>query len=118
DNSDWDDFLAFEQLERDGALGLRITEWLPFNAPVEKLKQMRAHHDANDPMLHTGMLKGFMDGSLGSQTAALKQPYADAPNTSGLPQYKQDELNSMTMERVNAGFQIGFHAIGDKSADM
>ena len=51
---------------------------------------MRAHHDPNDPMLHTGMLKGFMDGSLGSRTAAMKAPYADDPGNTGLPQYTQD----------------------------
>ena len=118
DNSNWADFLAYEQMEKDGKLGLRITEWLPFSAPLEQLKQARAHHDADDPMLHTGMLKGFMDGSLGSQTAALNAPYADAPQTTGLPQYKQEDLNRMTLERARAGFQIGFHAIGDKAAAM
>ena len=76
DFSDWEDFLVFEELEKAGKLNLRITEWLPFKAPLDELKRMRAHHDANDPMLHTGMLKGFMDGSLGSRTAALKAPYA------------------------------------------
>ncbi len=71
DNSQWEDFLTYEQLEKEGKLTLRISEWLPFDLPVEKLKEMRAHHPANDPMLHTGMLKGFMDGSLGSRTAAM-----------------------------------------------
>ena len=79
DNSDWEDFLVYEELEKAGKLNLRITEWLPFAAPLDDLKRMRAHHDANDPMLHTGMLKGFMDGSLGSRTAALKAPYSDDP---------------------------------------
>ena len=51
---------------------------------------MRAHHDLNDPMLHTGFLKGFMDGSLGSRTAAMKAPYSDDPGNTGLPQYTQD----------------------------
>ena len=59
-----------------------------------------------------------MDGSLGSRTAALLEPYADDPTNSGLPQYDQDELTKMTKERVNAGFQIGFHAIGDKGVQM
>jgi predicted amidohydrolase YtcJ len=118
DFSEWGDFLAYEQLERDGKLNIRITEWLPFASPVNELKKMRAHHDAHDPMLRTGMLKGFMDGSLGSQTAALKAPYADSANNTGLPQFKQDELNRMTVERARAGFQMGFHAIGDKAAAM
>jgi predicted amidohydrolase YtcJ len=118
DNSGWEDFLVYERLEKEGALHLRITEWLPFKAPLADLIQMRAHHDANDSMLHTGMLKGFMDGSLGSHTAAMKAPFSDDAKNTGLPQYTQDELNKMTLERAKAGFQIGFHAIGDKAAAM
>jgi predicted amidohydrolase YtcJ len=69
-------------------------------------------------MLHTGMLKGFMDGSLGSRTAALLAPYADDPKNSGLPQYEQAKLNEMMKERVAAGFQVGLHAIGDRGVEM
>ena len=118
DYSDWEDFLVFEQLEKEGKLNVRISEWLPFREPLEDLKRMRAHHDVRDPMLHTGMLKGFMDGSLGSRTAAMKAPFADDPKNSGLPQYTQDELNKMAVERAQAGFQLGFHAIGDRATAM
>ncbi len=118
DFSDWEDFLVFEELEKEGVLKIRISEWLPFKAPLPDLLKMRAYHDANDPMLRTGMLKGFMDGSLGSRTAAMKEPFSDDPGNSGLPQYAQAELNMMTVERSKAGFQIGFHAIGDKAAAM
>ena len=118
DNSDWQDFLVFEELEKEGSLHLRISEWLPFAAPLDDLKKMRAHHDLNDPLLHTSMLKGFMDGSLGSHTAAMKAPFADEPANTGLPQYTQPELNKMAVERAQAGFQLGFHAIGDQAASM
>src|SRR5262249_32975614 len=118
DNSDWEDFLVYEQLEREGKLTLRITEWLPFKESLEVLKQRRAAHPADDLMLHTGMLKGFMDGSLGSRTAALLAPYSDDPKNTGLPQFEQAKLNQMTKERADAGFQIGFHAIGDRGAQM
>jgi predicted amidohydrolase YtcJ len=118
DFSDWQDFLIYEELEKEGKLHLRISEWLPFAAPLEKLKEMRAHHDPADPLLHTGMLKGFMDGSLGSRTAAMKAPYADDPGNTGLPQYTQPQLNKMAVERAQAGFQLGFHAIGDQAAAM
>jgi len=74
DNSGWEDFLVYEQLEREGKLTLRITEWLPFSESLAVLKQRRAAHPADDLMLHTGMLKGFMDGSLGSRTAAMLAP--------------------------------------------
>jgi predicted amidohydrolase YtcJ len=118
DFSDWRDFLIYEELEKQGQLNIRISEWLPFVAPLPALIKMRAHHDAADPMLHTGFLKGFMDGSLGSRTAAMKAPYSDDPANTGLPQFTQDQLNKMVVERAQAGFQIGFHAIGDQAAAM
>lgn len=118
DNSDWEDFLVLEQMEKEGKLTARVTEWLPFNESVENLKKMRAHHPANDIMLHTGMLKGYMDGSLGSRTAALLGPYADDPHNSGLSRFTQEDLNQKVKERAAAGFQIGFHAIGDKGIEM
>ena len=64
------------------------------------------------------MLKGFMDGSLGSRTAALKAPYSDDPTNSGLPRFDQKNLDKMAIERAEAGFQLGFHAIGDRANDM
>jgi predicted amidohydrolase YtcJ len=118
DNSDWEDFLAFEALERDGKLTARVSEWLAFSDPLDVLKQHRAAHSAEDRMLHTTMLKGFMDGSLGSSTAALNAPYSDDPSSSGLARYQQTQLNAMTTERMAAGFQIGFHAIGDHAVEM
>ena len=118
DYSQWDDFQIYEELEHDGKLTARISEWLPFDDSIEDLNKKRDSHPASDNMLHTGMLKGFMDGSLGSKTAALLEPYRDDPKNSGLPQYEAAKLNAMTKERVLAGYQIGFHAIGDKGVQM
>src|SRR5437868_10317490 len=118
DNSEWENFLVYEDLESAGQLTARISEWLAFNDSLSVLQQHRAHHPQSDVMLHTGMLKGFMDGSLGSRTAALLQPYSDDPHNTGIPQYTQARLNSMIGERAAAGFQVGFHAIGDAGVEM
>lgn len=118
DYSDWEDFQTYEQLEREGKLTARISEWLTFDESLAELNRKRASHSASDHMLQTGMLKGFMDGSLGSKTAALLEPYNDDPKNSGLPQYDPAKLNAMTKERVLAGYQIGFHAIGDKGVQF
>jgi len=118
DFSTWDDWLVLESLERENKLPLRIAEWIDFNLPVAVLEQRRASHDFNDPILHLGMLKGFMDGSLGSRTAAMEAPYNDEPGNSGIPRFEQDNLNQMASERTIAGFQLGFHAIGDRANDM
>jgi hypothetical protein len=118
DNSEWEDFLALEELEHTHKLPLRIGEWMDFNQPVEVLKQRRASHPSDDLRLHLTQLKGYMDGSLGSRTAAMEEPYSDDPGNSGLPRYDQDKLNHMAAERAAAGFQLGFHAIGDRANTM
>src|SRR5271163_3308830 len=79
DYSDWENFPIYEEIEKDGKLTARISEWLTFDDPIEILNSERGSHPASDDMLHTGMLKGFMDGSLGSKTAALLEPYSDDP---------------------------------------
>jgi predicted amidohydrolase YtcJ len=125
DNSDagdaqvsWDDFKILEEIERNGKLTARVSEWMAFNDQLSNLQAHRDSHPRSDNLLHTGMLKGFMDGSLGSRTAALIDPYSDDAANFGIPQYQQETLNQMTKERVDAGFQIGFHAIGDKGVQM
>ena len=118
DFSTWDDWLVLESMEHTGKLPLRVAEWVDFNLPVAVLKERYASHDRNDPLLHLTQLKGFMDGSLGSRTAALAAPYSDDPNNSGIPRYEQDKLNQMSEERAAAGFQLGFHAIGDQANTM
>ncbi len=118
DFSDWEDWLVLESMEHTGELNLRVSEWLSFNLPLEVLKRRRASHPADDPLLHLGMLKGFMDGSLGSRTAALAEPYTDDPSNSGIPRYDQQKLNQLADARAAAGFQLGFHAIGDQANTM
>jgi predicted amidohydrolase YtcJ len=114
DNSSWQDFLAYGELKKGGKLTARITEWLPFDLPMERLQQMRSEGGTTDPWLKTGALKGFMDGALGTGTAALLAPYTDDSKTSGILESHPDDLNKMSIERDKAGFQIAFHAIGDR----
>jgi len=82
------------------------------------LDERRASHPADDLLLHTTMLKGFMDGSLGSRTAAMDAAYADDESNLGIPRYDQSKLNEMATARAADGFQLGFHAIGDLANDM
>ena len=115
DDYGWQNFLVFQQLQREGKLNVRVTEWLPFGAPLEHLKEMRAASNPNDPWLKTGQLKAFLDGSLGSRTAAMLAPYSDDAATSGILREDAKKLEQMSIERDRAGFQLAFHAIGDRA---
>ncbi len=94
---------------------MRVSEWLTFELPLAQLEQMRRDGGTTDPWLKTGALKGFMDGALGSTTAALLAPYSDDPKSSGILRVDPAELNRMSIERDRAGFQLAFHAIGDRA---
>lgn len=59
-----------------------------------------------------------LDGSLGSYTAALLEPYADRPETCGQPYYTQQEVNEFVLEAHCAGMQIAMHTIGDAAIEM
>ena len=115
DFSDWENFAIYKQLKEEGKLTVRITEWLPFLASLDELQNMRAQGGWTDPWLKTGALKAFTDGALGSRTAALLEPYSDDPSTSGILTNDPEKLKKMAIERDKAGFQLAFHAIGDRA---
>jgi len=114
-NDTWDDFRVYRELKSEGKLTVRITEWLPFAAPLERLEQMRREGGTTDPWLRTGALKMVTDGALGSHTAAMLAPYSDDVKTSGILTMEPEKLRSLAIERDKAGFQLNFHAIGDRA---
>lgn len=81
--------------------------------------QSRAHvgirHAFGGPMLRTGTLKGYGDGSLGSSTAWFFEPYADTPSTSGVPSAEMPHLYEHISAADKNGLQVMIHAIGDKT---
>ena len=115
DFSEWEDFRVFGDLKQEKKLTVRITEWLPFDLSLDELQNRRAQGGATDPWLRTGALKGFLDGALGTHTAALLAPYSDDPATSGILRVNPEKLKAMAIERDRLGFQIAFHAIGDQA---
>ncbi|MBY5161647.1 amidohydrolase [Salsipaludibacter albus] len=59
----------------------------------------------------------WLDGSLGSHTAALTQPYADHPGSGDL-EYADATLVELFTEATHAGMQVAVHAIGDAAIDQ
>lgn len=60
----------------------------------------------------------FCDGSIGSHTAGMLEPYLDLPAESGYLRYDTAELAEHLVECTEAGLQGGFHAIGDAATDQ
>ena len=115
DYSDWADFQVYHDLKEEGKLTVRITEWLPFDLSLNELQNRQAQGGTRDPWLKTGALKAFTDGALGSRTAAMLEPYSDDPSTSGILTNDPEKLKAMAIQRDKSGFQLAFHAIGDRA---
>lgn len=60
----------------------------------------------------------FCDGSLGSHTAALHEPYADLPDESGTLRFDTADVAEHIGRCISGGLQAGFHAIGDAAIDQ
>jgi predicted amidohydrolase YtcJ len=59
----------------------------------------------------------FCDGALGSRTAALRTPYADAPGTCGVSYLDAQQIAAHVTACTLAATQAGFHVIGDAATD-
>ncbi len=69
---------------------------------------------ANDSKFKLRFLKLFADGTYGSATALMNEPFSDQPDKSGFLVIKEEELYEKMKIAHNLGFQIGIHTIGDK----
>lgn len=121
DNSGYEVTKGYRELLKQGKLTVRVAEWQDFEDSIEKLKQQRAEFASFniDPLrIRLTALKGYVDGTLGSRTAAMLAPFADDPKNSGIPRRTPEELTRMIVERHLAGFQIALHAIGDRANRM
>lgn len=115
DNSEWEDFTMYRTLKGEKKLTVRITEWLHFLDPLEQLQNEAVEGGTTDPWLKIGALKLVTDGALGSRTAAMLAPYSDDPSTSGILTLDPEKMKAMALERDKIGFQLAFHAIGDRA---
>jgi predicted amidohydrolase YtcJ len=100
-----------KKLKDAGELNIRIYTVNPLNHWKKRFGIIKE----DDKWLKTGGLKGFVDGSLGSHTAAFNEPYIDKPEDSGFFINTEENLSKWIREADDAELQILVHAIGDKA---
>jgi len=113
----WDELKVFECAHEAGKLCTRISAAVPLET-WEQLYDKINSEGNGDQWLRIGALKTFMDGSLGSHTAAFFQPYADAQNDRGLLLNSPEEIYSLVTGADKAGLQVITHAIGDRAINI
>jgi predicted amidohydrolase YtcJ len=108
----WEDLRVFERAAAADRLSTRIYAAVPIHT-WERLRDYAAATGRGDHWLRIGALKGFVDGSLGSHTAAMLEPFSDAPKDRGLFVNTVEDLHRWTSGADAAGLHLIVHAIGD-----
>lgn len=111
------DFEAYEKLERAGLLTSRIdigSSLTDDTASLNKDLELSRKYPKESNWIRFGYLKGFIDGTIGSGTALMFEPFSDNPSSSGLAMMKYEAFEKMVVLADKMGFQIGVHSIGDK----
>jgi predicted amidohydrolase YtcJ len=116
-SSNWADLAAFRRAHARHAQITRICVFVPIATWRMLADSVRAL-GRGDEWLRWGGVKGFMDGSLGSGTAAFYDPYLDAPNSRGLLVTDSAVMRRMILDADSAGLQVAVHAIGDRANGM
>jgi predicted amidohydrolase YtcJ len=105
---------VYQELMRQGKLKTRVYGCSPLSN-YSRWQATGVRFAFGDAMLRVGCLKGYADGSLGSTTAWLFEPYLDAPNSTGLASDEIPKMAEMIEKADKAGLQINIHAIGDRA---
>jgi predicted amidohydrolase YtcJ len=74
-----------------------------------------SHIEPLQPGRSAPFIKIFVDGALGSQTAAMLEPYCAQPDNTGIITTSRDDLEQMVHLSVEKGFGLAVHAIGDRA---
>jgi len=105
-----EDFVTLANMERKGILPMRVCGCIP----VESLPwaiDLGAKTGTGNSMFWTGQVKLFADGSLGSKTALVSEPYSDG--TYGLEVTSLEDMKHIIDQAHRIGLGVAIHAIGD-----
>jgi predicted amidohydrolase YtcJ len=111
-------FRHYQQLKRADKLTVRIRFYWPLSS-WQALVGLGIQVNLGDPWLSIGAFKDFIDGSLGSSTAKMFEPFLNEPGNSGIYVTPRSKLLENVRAADAAGLAVAVHAIGDQgNADM
>ena len=106
-----------QRLSDHNMLPVRIYTIIPIEY-LDNLIELGVTTGFGNDKIQVGSVKILADGSLGARTAALKNPYADSPETKGVSLYSETQLEKLMEKAHKADLQLAIHAIGDKTVEI
>ena len=112
---------VFKELLDESGLTVRVYAGVQLTSSPKELQEYQEWKQKlvdSGHLLRFGVVKGFIDGSLGSSTALLAVPYMNNPSTPGIQLMTQEELDDVVASCDKEKFQVAIHAIGDKGVNV
>jgi predicted amidohydrolase YtcJ len=119
-NPEFADVAAYSELAEKGELTTRIYA-VPMETDWPDQAKVGLRHAWGSTYLRLGAVKGYADGSLGSRTAYMFEPFTDDPGNRGLlsdEMHPPSAMRDRLMQADAAGLQLRVHAIGDRAISM
>lgn len=107
----YESYSAANTLRNTGELSIRIYA----ARPLTEWDKQDSTNGKNDKWLKTGLVKGFVDGSLGSHTAAFRDAYTDKAGDKGFFINTKDDLYKWISNADKKNLHVTVHAIGDSA---
>jgi predicted amidohydrolase YtcJ len=107
-------FVTFQRLRAQGALTMRIVACVP-DSLIDAADGAGLRTGLGDAWLRVGPLKIFADGTLGSQTASMIEPFEGHPGNCGIQVRTPQEIDRLVGRAIAAGLWTAIHAIGDRA---
>jgi predicted amidohydrolase YtcJ len=113
---DYDQVMQLDALQKAGTIKMQVYAMLtPNKRNLEELVKKGIFQTGK---LVVRSIKIYADGSLGSRTAKLKSPYADAPESSGIIVNHPDSIRYLCRVAYDHGYQVNTHCIGDSANSL
>jgi hypothetical protein len=106
-------FRLYQELIRQGEFDLRMH----MNIAADHLPdaaRLGLQAGFGDERLWLGHVKAFADGSMGSRTATMLEPFEGEPDNTGVEVTPPDEIEQLARQAEQAGWRLAVHAIGDR----
>jgi predicted amidohydrolase YtcJ len=108
-------FRAFQRLYRDGRLPLRVVMGIPEHS-LDAAIGLGSRSGLGDEWVRFGFVgEIFSDGTLGSQTANMLEPFSGQTGNTGIAIHGKEELCDLVRRAAEAGLACAIHAIGDRA---
>jgi hypothetical protein len=119
-NPEFAEVAAYSELAEKGELTTRVYA-VPMETEWRDQAKVGIRHAWGSSYLRLGGVKGYADGSLGSRTACMFEPFSDDPGNRGLlsdEMHPPSAMRDRLMQADAAGLQLRVHAIGDRAISM